>query len=174
MGYLTDRDVRIYRNWFREMAHLRGIPVQYRYPVKLDPTIHSEMLTELSDPIDMDIIFETNPRTSVLKQIKWISEFPNDKPYIAILPYEAPNLCTECTIAIHPIDNLNETPREFKITSINTILEFPESWTCTVAPIFDTLDGTPKNDYDDSNFNYIDGSKSTNTYTGNVKKCKCE
>ena len=130
------------------------------------------MLTELSDPIDMDIIFETNPKTAVLKQIKWVSEFPNDKPYIAILPYDAPNLCTECTIAIHPIDNLNETPREFKITSINTILEFPESWTCTVAPIFDTLPDTPKNDYDSSNFNYIDASKSTNTYTGD-HTCNC-
>lgn len=174
MGYLTDKDARLYRSWFKEMAHLRGQTVQYRYPLKLDPTIHSEMLTELSEPIDMDIIFETNPRTATLKQIKWVSEFPNDKPYIAILPFDAPNLCTECTIAIHPVDSLNETAREFKITSINTILEYPDSWTCTVAPIFDVKDDTPKNDYDSSNFNYIDGSKSTNIYTGNVKKCKCE
>lgn len=172
MGYLTDRDVRIYRNWFKEMARLRGQHVLYRYPTKVDPTIHSELLTELSEPIEMDIIFQENPRTATLKKIKWVSEFPDDKPYIAILPFDAPNLCTECVISVRPVDSLNETYRDFKITSINTILEFPESWTCTVAPIFDTLPDTPKNDYDASNFNYIDASKSTNTYDGDPN-CHC-
>jgi hypothetical protein len=140
---------------------VRGQTVLYRYPVKLDPTIHSEMLTELSEPIEMDIIFIENPRTATLKKIKWVSEFPNDKPYIAILPYDAPNLCTECVISVRPVDNLNETYRDFKITSINTILEYPDSWTCTLAPIFDIKSGTPKNDYSKSNYNYIDGSNST-------------
>lgn len=162
MGFLTDRDSTMYRKWFVEMSHLRGIPVLYRYPIKVDPTIHAEMLTEMSDPIPMDIIFETNPRTSTLKQIKWVSEFPNDKPYIAILPFDAPNLQVECTISIRPIDSLNCYYRDFKITSINTILEFPDSWTCTLAPIFDVQEGTPKNNYSDSNFNYIDESKTTN------------
>ena len=46
MGFLTDKDARLYRQWFVEMAHLRGIPVLYRYPIKVDPTIHAEMLTE--------------------------------------------------------------------------------------------------------------------------------
>ena len=162
MGFLTDKDATTYRQWFKEMAYLRGIPVLYRYPIKVDPTIHAEMLTEMSEPIEMDIIFETNPRTAVLKQIKWVSEFPNDKPYIAILPFDAPNLQVECTLSIRPIDSLNETYRDFRITSINTILEYPDSWTCTLAPIFDTKEGTPKNDYSNSNFNYIDENKTTN------------
>lgn len=161
MGYLTERDVTLYRSWFKECCRLRGIPVLYRYPVKVDPTIHSEMISELSEEIPMDIIFETNPKTSTLKQIHWVSELPNDKPYIAILPFDAPNLCTECVIRIRPIDSLNDQYRDFKITSINTLLEFPESWTCTLAPIFETKDGTPKNDYSNSNYNYIDGDKTT-------------
>lgn len=119
----------------------------------------------------MGIIFQENPKTSTLKQIKWVSEFPNDKPYIAILPFDAPNLSTECTISIKPIGSLNETYRDFKITSINTIMEFPDSWTCTLAPIFETKDGTPKNDYSDSNYNYIDGKKTTSEeYTDNYKE----
>lgn len=162
MGLLTRHDSTLFRSWYHEMAALRGIPVLYRYPIKIDPTIHSEMITEMSEPIEMNIIFETNPKTSTLKQIKWVSEFPNDKPYIAILPFDAPNLQTECTISIKPIDSLNETYRDFKITSINTILEFPDSWTCTLAPIFDVKQGTPKNDYTNSNYNYIDEDKTTN------------
>ena len=162
MGFLTQNDSELYRFWYKEMAELRGIPVLYRFPVKLDPTIHSEMITELSEPIEMNIIFQENPKTATLKQIHWVSEFPDDKPYIAILPYDAPNLCTECTISIRPIDSLKDDYREFKITSINTILEFPDSWTCTLAPIFETKDDTPKNDYSNSNFNYIDGGKTTN------------
>lgn len=171
MGFLTDRDSTLYRNFYKEMAKLRGIPVLYRYPVEIDPTIHSEMISKLSEPMEMDIIFQENPKTSTLKQIKWVSEFPNDKPYIAILPFDAPNLSTECTISIKPIGSLNETYRDFKITSINTIMEFPDSWTCTLAPIFETKDGTPKNDYSDSNYNYIDGKKTTSEeYTDNYKE----
>lgn len=162
MGYLTDRDSTLYRQWFKEMARLRGIPVLYQYPVELDPTIHSEMITELSEPIEMDIIFDSNPKTATLKKLHWVSEFPDDKPYIAILPFDALNLSTECVISIRPIDSLQDQYRKFKITSINTILEYPDSWTCTLAPIFENLNDMPKNDYSDSNFNYIDESKTTN------------
>jgi hypothetical protein len=129
------------------------------------------MITELSEPIEMDIIFQENPRTATLKEIHWVSEFPNDKPYIAILPFDAPNLCTECVISVKPVDSLGEIHRDFKITSINTILEFPESWTCTLAPIFSVKEGTPKNDYQSTNINYIDESKSTNSYDGS--DCHC-
>lgn len=162
MGLLTTGDARLFRGWFKEMAKLRGIHVLYRYPKTIDPTIHAEMLTELSEALEMDIIFDTNPKTSTLKKIHWVSELPDDKPYVAMLPYDAPNLCTECVISIKPIDSLNDVYRDFKITSINTLLEFPDCWTCTLAPIVETKKDTPKNDYSDSNYNYIDEKRTTN------------
>lgn len=153
MGLLTQKDARLWREFFKEMAFLRGQTVKYQYPIETTATIHSELMSTLSEPIDMDIIFDENPKTATLKKVKWVSEFPDDKPYIAILPYDAINLCTECVITIPPIDSLNEVGRKFKITSITTINEYPDSWTCVVAPIFDTE--TPKNDYSESNYNYV-------------------
>lgn len=159
MGLLTQNDARLWRDFFKEMAYLRGQTVKYQYPISTDTTIHSEMISTLSEPIDMDIIFEENPKNATMKKLKWVSEFEDDKPYIAILPYDAPNLCTECVLTIPPIDTLNNIGRKFKITSINTINEYPDSWTCVVAPIFDTEE--PKNDYTDSNYNYVNKIETT-------------
>lgn len=153
MGLLTREDSTLYRGFFKEMARLRGIPVKYYYPARDEMTIHSEILPEYSSPIEMDIIFETNPKVKTLKAIRWVSENPDDKPYIAMIPFDAPNLQTKCIIEIPPIGSV-DSPRRFEITTINTLIEFPDCWTCTLAPLFDN--DKVKNDYGQTNYNYTD------------------
>lgn len=162
MGLLTQKDVRIYRGWFKEMAKLRGIPVKYRYVTSADILLHAEIEPTLSDPINMDIIFETNPRTNTLKKIGWVSENPNDKPYIAMLPYDSPNLTVEARIEMDTIDAIPTSPTKiFRVTTINSLLEYPDCWVCTIAPVFQTE--PPKLDYDQSNYNYITETKTEGT-----------
>ena len=36
MGLLTQKDARLFRGFFKEMARLRGIPVTYRYAEEVD------------------------------------------------------------------------------------------------------------------------------------------
>lgn len=154
MGFLTQSDVTLYRGWFKEMAALRGIPVKYQYVNVMDPTIYAQFIPSFSEEIDMDIIFDENPKTSTLKAIGWVYNFGDDKPYIAYLPYDAPNLSVKARISIPPIDSLHNTARTFEVTSINTLLEFPDAWVCTLAPVFKT--DTPKPDYTETNMNYVD------------------
>lgn len=166
MGLLTKNDSTLYRGWFKEMARLRGIEVKYQYAIETTETIHSEFDSNLSDPIDMDIIFDTNPRANTLKRIGWISENPDDKPYIAYLPYDTPSLTAESIITIPPQvdittdnDRVSKTERvvmkskRFKVTTINELIEFPDCWICTLAPVFET--SKVNNDYSGTNFNFI-------------------
>lgn len=154
MGFLTREDSTIYRNWFKEMARLRGHRVEYRYVKEFNETIHSEVYPEhLSDPIYLDVIYEENPKVSTLRRIGWLSENPNDKPYIMLFPFDTPNLTVEARVVIPPFKEINSKPSEFKVTSISTIIEYPDCWTCTIVPVFRT--DKPKTDYSNSNYNYI-------------------
>lgn len=153
MGVLTKKDSRLFRTYFKEMAKLRGIKVMYRYVEDTETTIHAEFKSRLSDPIEMDIIFNENPSVHTLKSIGWVSENPDDKPYIAQLPFDAPFISTECEIEIPPFLEIESRCRRFKITTINSLLEFPDCWTCTLAPIFDNA--PVRDDYYDSNYNYV-------------------
>ena len=142
------------------MSKLLGIQVNYRYPVQEEATIHAEIKCKMSDAIKMDIIFETNPKLATLKKIGWISEYKDDKPYIAILPYDAPHLQSKCTIEIPPIGAFTTKGRLFEITTITALMEYPDSYLCTLAPIYTNNDelSEVKNDYsgndDDSSANY--------------------
>lgn len=157
MGLLTQNDARLFRGFFKEAAKLRGIPVQYSYPITVSTTIYAEYNPEMSTPEDMDIIFIENPKPNTLKKIGWVSENKDDKPYIMLLPYDAKNLCTLCEVHISPIDTLSESPRVFRITKITTLLEYPDCWTCIVAPVFTTEPA--KENYDQTNYNYLKSSE---------------
>ena len=153
MGYLTRGDSTLFRGFFKEAARLRGIHCQYYYVIHPNETIYGEVNPEYSQPIEIDIIFDTNPKTRTLKAINWVSEYGDDKPYIAYLPYDVPHLSTHSKLVIPPIDSLQNQGKSFKITTINTLLEFPDCWTCTVVPIFETEDS--RNNYEETNSNYI-------------------
>ena len=111
----------------------------------------------------MDIIFQENPKINTLKRIGWVSENPDDKPYIAMLPFNAPHLDTDSIIDIPPIDVVNNTPRRFRINRITSLMEYPDCWVCIVAPVFnndEVKDDTSKNyNYMDTNYSYIDGEE---------------
>ena len=158
MGLLTNADAKLYIGWFKEMASLRGISVQYRYVITQESTIHGEVNpTNLSDPITIDIIFETNPKIKTLKNIGWVSETNEEKPYIMMLPLDTPYISNEARIYIPPDVQAIKDIKEFKITSINTNMEYPDCYICTVVPVMQSEN--IRDEYDNSNFNYLEFHK---------------
>lgn len=136
MGLLTKKDSTMFRSFFKEMAKLRGIHVFYQYPIDMKFTIYAEENPKgFSENIEMDIIFQENPKTTTLRKYGWVSEIPEDKPYLAELPFDAKNLCKGCRIIIPPPEPLTGN-RVFVITDIQSNLEFPDSWACKLAPVF--------------------------------------
>lgn len=158
MGLLTKPDSTIFRKYFKEMAKLRGISVIYQYPIDMQFSMYAEEdPIGFSEDIPMDIIFEENPKMATLRKYGWVSEVPEDKPYIAQLPFDAPNLVKGCRITIPPPFPLGQG-RIFVITEITGNLEFPDSWVCKLAPV---MKGKPKEplDYSETNYNFIKDKK---------------
>ena len=158
MGKLVNDDAKIYSHFFKEMAQLRGFTVKYRYILDSTESIHSEIdPNKLSDPIDLCIIYETNPRRKFLRNLGWLSEDPNDKPYIMMLPMDTPNLTVEARIYISPTADREKSKqsitREFKVTEISTQSEYPDCYVCKVVPVF--KNEPIKANYKDTNYNYI-------------------
>lgn len=118
------------------MAKLRGIHVIYQYPIDMNFTVYAEENPKgFSEEIEMDIIFNENPKITTLRKYGWVSELPDDKPYIAELPFDAKNLCKGCRIKMIPPMPLTDE-RVFVVTDIQANLEFPDSWVCKLAPVF--------------------------------------
>lgn len=153
MGLLTQNDAKIIQQYFKEMAALLGIRVNYRYPVDEKVTVHSEIQCSFSDIVPIDIVFQQNPSIKTLKNIGWVSETADDKPYIAMFPIDTVGLQTKAQIEIPPVGQAIPS-RWFEVTSIQTLLEYPDCYITTVVPVFDSKQ--PRVDHEQTNYNYVD------------------
>lgn len=154
MGLLTGEDSKLFRQFFKEMAKLRGISVQYIYPVDEEVSIHGQIFPEFSSIYDIDIIFESTPKIKTLKNYGWVSEDSSDKPYIAYLPYDTPHIQTKARLKLFPIGS-EKDGKWFEITDINEAIEFPDAYICRLAPVYVTE--KEKLDYEQTNNNYVEG-----------------
>lgn len=74
-----------------------------------------------------------------------------------MFPFSTPNISNEARVYIPPdVQAINDI-KEFKITSINTNMEYPDCYVCTVVPVIQSEE--IRDDYDDSNFNYLEFNK---------------
>lgn len=153
MGLLTQDDTTQFRNWFEEMAKLVGWKVGYQYPLGNKKTIHSEPNMPMSNPIQLDIIFNENPTLDTLKKHGWVVEIGEQRPVIAQVPYNTPNLQRYSRIIIPPVGTIVDA-RIFEVTAISSILEYPDCWTVRLAPVYKTIQ--ENNDYSQSNTKTMD------------------
>lgn len=160
MGLLNREDSRIFRQYFKEMVKLIGQSVGYQYIVERKYTIHSEDNSKLSAPIRMDVLFDENPTVDTLNRLGWVSELNEQKPIIVNMPYDTPNLSVNARLLIESVDG-TPRPRVFKITQIESDLEFPDAYTCAAVPIFDQY--AQKNQYTLVNHEKINQDESPRT-----------
>lgn len=151
MGRLTSNDSTIFQQYFKEMAELIGIKVIYQYPINMNFSIYAEEdPTGFSEEMEMDIIFDENPKVTTLRKYGWVSKLEDDKPYMATLPFDAKNLCKGCRITIVPPQPL-ASKNVFVITDIKANLEFPDSWACKLAPVYFDKQNKKVEEYKDKN-----------------------
>lgn len=135
MGLLVNSDAARFRSYFKEMAKLIGITVEYQYPIDMEFSDYGEENPSgYSDPEIIDIIFEENPPIKTLKKLGWFTEGADRQASTVQLPYGIKNLCKGCRIKVP--DGLNDDGRVFVITEIQANLQFADSWICKVAPVF--------------------------------------
>ena len=155
------------------MCKLIGISVGYQYITEKNMTIHSEDNSKLSLPIRIDVLFDENPSVDTVNRIGWTSEL-TESPVIVNMPYNTPKLTVNTRITIESSDGVSR-PRVYKITKIQSDLEYPDAFTCVAVPVFDqypqqnqyTLVNNEKvsqekgrrTSKDQSNYSYITGSE---------------
>lgn len=166
MGLLTGEDSMLFRQFFAEMTKLRGIHVEYIYPVDEKKTIHGQIIPNFSSVIELDIMFESNPKIKTLKNYGWVSETAESKPYIAYLPYNTPYIQTKARIKIIPVGS-GKDGKWFEITDITEAIEYPDAYVCKLAPVFNTA--KEKLDYEQTNDNYIKGDNQPDENTHHNK-----
>jgi len=154
MGDLFRKDTTLFRSYFKEQAKLLGVKVLYRYPIDMEYTIHStENPLGYSEPIEMDIIFDSSPKLRTMKRLGWVSESPDDKPYLAQLPFDSPNLQKGCLIDLPVPDPLTRS-KTFRVTDIQVDQIFPDSYYCKLVPKFEEITLTKK-DYADNSYSFL-------------------
>lgn len=160
MGLLNREDAVIFRQYFSEMCKLIGQSIGYQYITKREMTIHSEDNNEYSNILRINALFDQNPSINTLNKLGWVSELNETKPLIINLPYDTPELTVGARVHIETVDGVNRA-RLFKITKIVSDLEYPDAFTCMLAPIFDQ---TPqKNQYTLVNSEKINEDASSRT-----------
>ena len=160
MGLLNRKDSRIFRQYFKEMVKLIGQSVGYQYIVERQYTIHSEDNSTLSAPIRIDVLFDENPKVDTLNRLGWVSELNEQRPIVVNMPYDTPNLSINARLIIESVDG-TPRPRVFKITQIESDLEFPDAYTCAAVPVFDQY--VQKNQYTLVNHEKINQNESPRT-----------
>jgi len=155
MGQLLKQDAVLYRRFFKEQAKLLGIHVLYQYPIDMEFTLHGQEDPKgYSDPIEMNIIFDQSPKLKTLRKLGWVSEDPEDKPYLVQIPFDAPNLQKGCLITL-PAPLPFADSKVFKITDITFDQVLPDSWYCKLAPKFETMNALTEADYKDKPYSFL-------------------
>ena len=135
MGLLVGEDSKLFRSFFKELCKLRGISIDYIYPVTEETSIHGQIFPEFSSIFNIDIIFESTPKIKTLKNYGWVSEDKSDKPYVAYFPYDTPHIQTKARCKLYPIGS-EKDGKWFEIRDINESIEFPDAYICRLAPVY--------------------------------------
>ena len=132
-GTLLTPDIRINRQYFREMCKLLGIRVLYRAP-KIDKsyTTWRELESDYEEPILIGCIFDEHPTQQTLKKIGWVSELDENSSFIHV-DYDLQGL-QQGALFIIPSGLDEGKGRVFRVVKMVNEIVYPASITCEIVP----------------------------------------
>ena len=153
-GLLLTGDIKIHRQYFKEMCKLLGINVIYK---SLKPgkkwTNYGEVDANYNKPILLGCIFDEHPNQQTLKKIGWVSELQENASIIHI-PYDTPKIEVGCLFII-PSGLDDGKGRLFRCTKITNIMVYPASIACELVPEYENTYEESLNDFTNSSFNLL-------------------
>lgn len=153
-GILLTPDIKLQRNYFKEMVKLLGINVIYRAvrPGK-KYTNYAEIDANYEAPLLEGCIFTEHPDQQTLKKIGWVSELQQNASIIHVR-YDLPNL-EQGALFIVPSGIDNSKGRLFRVVKITNIMVYPASIACEIVPEYENTYESALNDFTDSSFNLL-------------------
>lgn len=154
-GLLLNGNLRIHRQWFREMVKLYGVWVLYRAPyANKHWTTYAELESNYQPPIRIGVLFDEHPRQNTTHKKGWIAELQENTSIIHV-DYDLKDLQIGALFIIpSAIDGAKG--RLFRVIRIFTDMIYPDSVACEIAPEYeDTIDPETLYDYSHSSFNFL-------------------
>ena len=154
-GILLNSNIKLHRQYFREMCKLIGIWVLYRAP-KPDKhyTTFAELESNYEPPILVGCIFHDHPDQRTLKKMGWMSELQEDSSLIEV-DYDLPNL-QQGALFIVPSGLDDGKGRLFKVVKMTNSIVYPSAITCEIVPEYiNTFQPETAFEYTQSDFNLL-------------------
>lgn len=153
-GLLLNGDIKIHRQYFKEMCKLLGINVIYKSLKEGKKwTNYGEIDANYNKPILLGCIFNEHPDQATLKKIGWVSELQENASIIHI-PYDTPQLEVGCLFVI-PSGLDDGKGRLFRCTKITNIMVYPASIACEIVPEYENTYSPSLNNFTNSSFNLL-------------------
>lgn len=153
-GSLLNGDIKLHRQWFKEMVKLLGINVIYRAvrPGK-KYTNYAEIDANYEDPILEGCIFDEHPTQQTLKKMGWVSELQESSSIIHVR-YDLPNI-QQGSLFIIPSGLDNSKGRLFRVIKISNGIVYPASITCEIVPEYENTFSESSHNHTKTEFNLL-------------------
>lgn len=152
-GLLLNKDIKLHRQYFKEMVKLLGINCIYKAPrPSKEYDDHGELDSKYYEPVIVGCIFQEHPDQKTLKKQGWVAELQEGSSMIHV-PYDLPHL-EQGALFIVPSGLDHAKGRVFRVIQMQNIMVYPASIACEIAPEYeDTVEKA----------NIVDFSKNTFT-----------
>lgn len=155
-GLLMGRNIKLHRQWFKEMCMLIGVKVIYRAPKpSKDYTTYGEIDSRYEQPVAVWCIFEEHPDQQTMKKLGWNSELLENAVIIHV-PYDLQGI-QQGALFIIPSALDNAKGRVFQVTKLSTSMIYPASITCQMVPYYPDEFTTRNFNHSEHNFSLLNG-----------------
>lgn len=138
-GLLLNKDIKLHRTWFKQMTKLYGINCIYKAPAK-NKTFDQkgDLQTSYEKGMLVGCIFQDHPDQKTLKKMGWVAELQENSSIIHV-PYDLPGLEVGAQFIV-PSGIDHAQGRVFRVISMQTIMVYPASIACEIAPEYYSVD----------------------------------
>lgn len=152
---IHENDIKLHRQYFKEMCKLLGVNVIYRSPKNANAkyTTYGEIDTIYNPPVVVGCIFDEYPTQKTLKKMGWVSELSENSSIIHV-PYDLDNL-QQGSLFIVPSGIDNARGRLFRVVNITNIMTYPASIACEIVPEYENTFEKSQHEFEHSNFNLL-------------------
>lgn len=151
---LNSNNIKLHRQWFKEMTKLLGIQVIYRAS---RPDKHYDGYGELDsfyyNPEVVGCIFDEHPTQRTMRKLGWDSELSESNSLIYV-PYDLKDL-QQGSLFIIPSGLDNSQGRVFKVVKMFTTSIYPASIACEIGPVWENAFDNSLLLYNSTNFNLL-------------------
>lgn len=151
---LNPTNIKLFRDWFKQMCDLDGLKVIYRAP-REDKHYNNEgeLDTFFYAPEIVGCIFDESPQQTTMKKLGWVAEADKGMSIIHV-PYDTQKL-QKGALFIIPSGIDNAEGRVFRVEKMSTIAIYPCSVACEIGPVWLNTFEESQHEHQDNDFSLL-------------------